>query len=660
MLVVDRIDTWDELSEEHDVDTFAYRNGFYDGVEKQFRGYAEVVQTLVGDEDHEEGTQTVTFDVGQEDAYRHGPAAHESVQTSGGRTLSRSENEYEDCPVAEVPANGCGSPCGICARSATTTVLEEGRPAAEHVTLETREHPRRVRQRRVLGEPGRDANRRRRLPRVPRRPRTRRLRRALRAMCLGDESSPRPSMSARRTRRALDLGAATRTRSFGRAGSPLVSETLNYYDGPDFEGLPLGQLTHGKVSRTTVAKAPASPRSTSAAMPSTTTAMSSPRSTPSARRTVDTHRREYTYDAEGLRVVTRTSCSRTPRARPTACAARHLRAALRQGERVDGLDAGGERPGALAAAQQQLRLRPVRAPHEARAARRRHAAEPDRGVRHTSSPSPVSRILVRQAQPGGRPSTTWSPRAASTGAGGRSSRARSARAGALAGHRLHGLRPPQHAEGRFSPSSASTASVRRRRRRASRAAVHLRRNGPHRLTATEPDAEDLYGTPSVSRTSICRSPRVFAERMTRTPAAPTRARRRRGRRRPRPHWSPSSVCSRRTAPGRGHGALRRPRAHDRLHDPAGHREVADLRPRRATARNRRPQRRRHAASSYDDAGNLLTRTDARGETVAMAYDGANRPVARWNPEDEAGSRVTMRYDGCDARSAATPRACSRR
>jgi hypothetical protein len=180
MLVVDRIDTWDELSEEHEVDTFAYRNGFYDGVEKQFRGYARVVQTLVGDEDHEEGTQTVTFDVGQEDAYRHGLQLT-SVQTSAGRTLSRSENEYEDCPVAEVPANGLRFPVRHLCQVGTTTVLEEGRPAAEHVTLETREHPRRVRQRRVLGEPGRDANRRRRLPGVPRRPRTRRLRRALRA-----------------------------------------------------------------------------------------------------------------------------------------------------------------------------------------------------------------------------------------------------------------------------------------------------------------------------------------------------------------------------------------------------------------------------------------------------------------------------------------------
>ncbi len=100
---------------------------------------------------------------------------------------------------------------------------------------------------------------------------------------------------------------------------------------------------------------------------------------------------------------------------------------------------------------------------------------------------------------------------------------------------------------------------------------------------------------------------------------------------------------------------------------------------------------------HDDAGNLLTRTDARGETVAMAYDPPpttptpnHTTTTKHNPkpsntpphtstsphlptphppslhtariarshggtlEDEAGSRVTMRYDGCDAEECSNP------
>ena len=62
-------------------------------------------------------------------------------------------------------------------------------------------------------------------------------------MCLGDEQFTETEyVSPQNTGGRWILHAATRTRSFGREGSPLVSETLNYYDGADFEGLPLGQL----------------------------------------------------------------------------------------------------------------------------------------------------------------------------------------------------------------------------------------------------------------------------------------------------------------------------------------------------------------------------------------------------------------------------------
>lgn len=56
-----------------------------------------------------------------------------------------------------------------------------------------------------------------------------------------------------------------------------------------------------------------------------------------------------------------------------------------------------------------------------------------------------------------------------------------------------------------------------------------------------------------------------------------------------------------------------------------------------------------ATMDYDDLGNLVLATDARGTAVRNEYDGANRLVARFNPAADAATRVTYRYDtlaGC--------------
>ncbi len=71
----------------------------------------------------------------------------------------------------------------------------------------------------------------------------------------------------------------------------------------------------------------------------------------------------------------------------------------------------------------------------------------------------------------------------------------------------------------------------------------------------------------------------------------------------------------------------------------------------------------HIELEYDAAGNLLSRTDARGETVRMRYDGANRVVARWDPSDEEGTTVSIRYDfdaDCDECTNAAGREVSAR
>jgi RHS repeat-associated protein len=48
--------------------------------------------------------------------------------------------------------------------------------------------------------------------------------------------------------------------------------------------------------------------------------------------------------------------------------------------------------------------------------------------------------------------------------------------------------------------------------------------------------------------------------------------------------------------------------------------------------------------AYDAAGNLLEKADARGEVVAMGYDGANRPVAVYDAARKGKSLVQTTYD----------------
>jgi RHS repeat-associated protein len=47
---------------------------------------------------------------------------------------------------------------------------------------------------------------------------------------------------------------------------------------------------------------------------------------------------------------------------------------------------------------------------------------------------------------------------------------------------------------------------------------------------------------------------------------------------------------------------------------------------------------------YDEVGNVVLTTDARGVAVRTAFDGVNRPVAQWDEADEAGTRVERTYD----------------
>jgi len=254
MVVVTRYDEWDELTDVHQVTSYIYHDGYYDGKEKQFRGYQHLELLEEADESSEESLTLETHDVGATDAYRNGLLLTREVQ-SDGRSLELLTYAYEDCDVEGVPDSGLLFPVRHVCMVSETTERREGRPAVEHATVETRYeydgygNPVLTAELGVtaLGSAACAACVSGDYSGTPCGP-----------QCLGDESYTRieyavPADNANRwiidrSVRKRVFGVAT---AQGEPASDLYAETRYYYDGEPFTGLPAGQLTHGSVSRVT-------------------------------------------------------------------------------------------------------------------------------------------------------------------------------------------------------------------------------------------------------------------------------------------------------------------------------------------------------------------------------------------------------------------------
>ncbi|MEO1273025.1 MAG: toxin TcdB middle/N-terminal domain-containing protein, partial [Myxococcota bacterium] len=253
MLVVDRRDTYDRLTNVHEVTEYSYSDGFYDGIEKQFRGYARVETRLIGDDAQQSGVTQSLYDVGANDAYTNGLLLAQSI-ASDGRDLNLTENSYSDCDLTGIPDN-TDLPIRFICQTATETVLKEGLPESEWVTLQseteydgygnvTRAVNHGVTSIGAAGcEPcnGRD-------PEAFGKP--------CGPQCIGDESTletayinPGPDTSGR-----WILGRSHTAWSYGDPNSTLRTETQTYYDGEPFIGMNLGSLDQGNVTRVTVKK----------------------------------------------------------------------------------------------------------------------------------------------------------------------------------------------------------------------------------------------------------------------------------------------------------------------------------------------------------------------------------------------------------------------
>ena len=306
MNVVKRMETRDLLSNVPEITEYDYHDGYYDGAEKQFRGFERVETRMAGDATIEDGWTQQTYDVGATDPYRNGLLLS-ARSVSGGRELSEMQQTYEPCPLAQIP-EGTALPIKYICHTRTEVLLKEGVSEDRWLTLlEENQYDgygnvTRASKHGVVSvggegcEPCGDRD-----PDAFGAPCDRGG-----AQCVGDEVFTTTEFiePGEDTNGRWILNAPMRKRVFGREGSELVSEQLTYYDGDAFEGLPLGQLDLGNVSRTTAKIRTGSDdviqmsrfRYDSHGNIAETL---DPLGTPGG----NTHRRAYTYDEEHLRPI---------------------------------------------------------------------------------------------------------------------------------------------------------------------------------------------------------------------------------------------------------------------------------------------------------------------------------------------------------------------
>ena len=234
MQMVSRVDRFVTLTgtEEggglHEITTTTYRDGFYDGVEKQYRGFERVETVIAGDAFQEQIETDYVFDVGRSLAHRNGLALSTIVR-SADRILKETAMTYADCtldPSIPAPATleGQGKkaiyfPCvtreevihkeGLTDSSAWKTVRTDMEyDVYGNVTMNA-----------ALGVVG----------------------------VMGDELYTLTEYVTPTTRWLI--GLPSRQRVMDALSNDDYAETLTYYDGANFQPLALGQATEGYVSR---------------------------------------------------------------------------------------------------------------------------------------------------------------------------------------------------------------------------------------------------------------------------------------------------------------------------------------------------------------------------------------------------------------------------
>ncbi len=238
-----------------EITTYRYHSGFYDGVEKQFRGYETVEREMLSDmsrDAQEPGLMIDDYDVGKTEPAFAGVKLRSRAHAGMGASLALIHDETtltELCMVAEV--TGAVPPVKFpCTRGVTTTFIERGTAANAFTTrsefeydgygnMKTERHLGVIHKGPVSAPTGCDAC-----------TTSGEYGRPCGMMCTGDEQFTEREFIApgASTGNAWIANRARRIVA-GAVLGMTASETQLFYDGPDFEGLPAGQLTKGATTR---------------------------------------------------------------------------------------------------------------------------------------------------------------------------------------------------------------------------------------------------------------------------------------------------------------------------------------------------------------------------------------------------------------------------
>ncbi len=661
MNVVIATDSWVTLtggedgSGLHQRTEMLYHHGFYDGVEKAFRGYAEVEQRELADanlDSQEPGLTFMSFDVGADDPYYNGLLLEQRVfggDESDPVPLQRESVEYDDCEVAEIPGSGLRLPVRYICETGRQSVMQEGLQESEWVTTRSeQEHDgygNVIKSSSLgvihLGPPESPAE----CAACSGSGDT--FGKPCGASCTGDEQYAESEFvqPGDETGGAWILGSPFRQISYGASDGPRT-ETLTYYDGEPFQGLAPGILTQGLVSRVTQRVSASSEEvieSARNAHDGHGNVIESVDPNGTLEQTA-THRRKYQYDDLGLKLT-----------------------------RAQILTENGQ--GEAYALQRDIAYEPLfNKPSEATAWMRvvdgsvvsaRNSTEyrydnfgrtlkiispgdteqaPTQDIEYLLG-DPASRIVVHtRTQVGGEPDLE--------------------QIRCLDGQGREFQKRTRIAEGSYQVTGFTEFNQRGAKVRVYQPYlgtsaecdaeppdgvlyISLRYDAVHRpVQTTAPDAE-IYGEASISRTVYRPLVTLSYDPEDNDPQSPAfdtpLVQHTDGLGRP--------VCIERYLESVAGGAQPAVVAieYDSLGqlaaytDPGGNRHTQqyDLLGRVIAVDDPNSGT---TTFTYDSAGNLIEKVDARGATVASSYDGANRPSARWNPEAPEDSRIEWVYD----------------
>lgn len=307
MNVVKTVDEWDTLSNLHNLTQYNYRDGFYDGVEKQYRGY-ETVEIVAEGDQYAESSLTVNFyDVGKTDPYHSGLMLKQYIE-SDGRPISETISVWgddSDCAVAEVPSPSELQAMGrypvrwVC-KTGILNTIKEGQNQTDWVHTEEHWSYDGYGNKTLHAELGvTSIGAGGCAPCTAETPDGH----YCGDQCLGDEHYTEKSfVPTSATGGRWITGAMSEMKKYDTPDSSEFLREQTFYDGDDFVGLSLGHLTKGLVSRTMTrvdANHEVATRRYAYNDDGMVIAELDPLGSPDG----DDHRRDYSFDDDGLNIV---------------------------------------------------------------------------------------------------------------------------------------------------------------------------------------------------------------------------------------------------------------------------------------------------------------------------------------------------------------------